>query len=206
MKTWLLYALLATFSWGTYIVVAKIATSSKYCGLEPKWSAILMWVGIGIVFVLYWLLSGGGKLNLKLTSLAAGVSSGVVKGLADAGALRAIEVPTDPPFPAPDSLLPGAKLTAEQAEAATELRAAVTEGTFHTFLIDGVTGFLVPYGDAEAFAERTVELLSDSGLWRKMSEGAIERTRDLTWERCARETEHLLEALVGRKEKGGGRG
>ena len=53
---------------------------------------------------------------------AAGVSSGVVRGLAEAGALQAIDVPTDPPFPPVNPDLPGANLTAEQAEAAEELR------------------------------------------------------------------------------------
>ena len=95
MKTWLLYALLATFSWGTYIVVAKIATSSKYYGLEPKWSAILMWAGIGIVFVLYWLLSGGGKLNLNLPAIAAGVSSGGLWALGMLFSLCAIKAGAD---------------------------------------------------------------------------------------------------------------
>ena len=95
MKTWLLYALLATFSWGTYIVVAKIATSSKYCGLEPKWSAILMWAGIGTVFVLYWLLSGGDKPSLNLGSLVAGVSSGGLWALGMLFSLCAIKAGAD---------------------------------------------------------------------------------------------------------------
>jgi uncharacterized membrane protein len=95
MKTWLVYALLATFSWGTYIVVAKIATSSKYCGLEPKWSAILMWVGIGTVFVLYWLLSGGEKVKLNLPSIAAGVSSGGLWALGMLFSLCAIKAGAD---------------------------------------------------------------------------------------------------------------
>jgi len=95
MKTWLLYALLATFSWGTYIVVAKVATSSKYCGLEPKWSAILMWAGIGIVFVLYWLFSGGGKLTLNLSSIVAGVSSGGLWAMGMLFSLCAIKAGAD---------------------------------------------------------------------------------------------------------------
>ncbi|MEO1966264.1 primosomal protein N' [Hyphomonas sp.] len=86
---------------------------------------------------------------------AAGVSSGVVRGLAEAGALRATDVPTDPPFPPVNPDLPGATLTAEQAEAATELCAAVREDTFHTFLIDGVTGS----GKTEVYFEAIAETL-----------------------------------------------
>lgn len=64
-------------------------------------------------------------------------------------------------------------------------------------VIDGETGFLVPYGDAAAFGTRAADLLSDGALWGRMSAQAIERVSSLTWERCARETEALLEAAVG---------
>jgi primosomal protein N' (replication factor Y) len=86
---------------------------------------------------------------------AAGVSSGVVRGLAEADALQAIDVPTDPPFPIVNPDLPGANLTAEQAEAAEELRAAVRGNAFHTFLIDGVTGS----GKTEVYFEAIAEAL-----------------------------------------------
>ncbi|HPF22277.1 MAG TPA: primosomal protein N' [Hyphomonas sp.] len=86
---------------------------------------------------------------------AAGVSAGVVKGLAEAGALRAIELPTDPPFPPVNPDLPGAVLTGEQEEAADELRKAARTGAFHTFLIDGVTGS----GKTEVYFEAIAETL-----------------------------------------------
>ncbi|MCB9960694.1 MAG: primosomal protein N' [Hyphomonas sp.] len=86
---------------------------------------------------------------------AAGVSSGVVKGLAEAGALRALEMLSDPPFPKPDPDLPGADLTAEQEEAAEALRAAARAGGFQPFLIDGVTGS----GKTEVYFEAIAETL-----------------------------------------------
>lgn len=57
---------------------------------------------------------------------------------------------------------------------------------------DGVTGFLVPYGDVNAFAERTVELLKDPALYERMSVAGEAWARTLTWERCADEMETVF--------------
>ncbi|MBN2184089.1 MAG: glycosyltransferase family 4 protein [Candidatus Krumholzibacteriota bacterium] len=67
-------------------------------------------------------------------------------------------------------------------------------------VIDGTTGFLVPYGDSSAFADKAVRILGDEKLWKRMSDDSLERVRGLTWERCARETEELLLELTGRNE------
>ena len=95
MKSWLLYALLATVSWGSYIIVAKVATSSKYCGLPAKWAAILMWVGIGAVFVLYLLLGADEKPRFNFQSTTAGVSAGVLWALGMVFSLCAIRAGAD---------------------------------------------------------------------------------------------------------------
>lgn len=57
--------------------------------------------------------------------------------------------------------------------------------------------FLVPYGDEAAFAEKSMELLEDKDLWHRMSKSALKRVKELTWERCARETESLASRIVG---------
>ena len=64
---------------------------------------------------------------------------------------------------------------------------------------DGETGFLVPYGDEEAFARKAVRLFRDRDLWLRMSGAAVERVGELTWERCAREMERLLEGIIPTK-------
>ncbi len=56
----------------------------------------------------------------------------------------------------------------------------------------GETGFLVPYGDENAFADKSIQLLQNPDLWERMSLGALQRVKELTWERCARETESLI--------------
>lgn len=64
---------------------------------------------------------------------------------------------------------------------------------------DGETGYLVPYGDVNAFAEKALLLLDDGALWRRMSENALDRVKDLTWERCSRETEDFVSKVVSEK-------
>ncbi len=61
---------------------------------------------------------------------------------------------------------------------------------------DGETGYLVPYGDEHAFAEKALFLLRDGARWRRMSENAIERVRELTWERCGRQAEEFVQEVV----------
>lgn len=86
---------------------------------------------------------------------AAGVTSSVVKGLLEAGALETFEVETDLPFPAPDPDLPGAVLTAEQASAAAALQEGVRTGGYASYLLDGVTGS----GKTEVYFEAIAETL-----------------------------------------------
>jgi glycosyltransferase involved in cell wall biosynthesis len=61
---------------------------------------------------------------------------------------------------------------------------------------DGETGFLVPYGDDAAFAEKALTILEDRELWGRMSAAALERVKELTWERCARETLAVLAGVI----------
>ncbi|MCG8443342.1 MAG: DEAD/DEAH box helicase family protein, partial [Caulobacterales bacterium] len=89
---------------------------------------------------------------------AAGVSTGVVKGLAEAGALSVHEREVDPPFEPPDPLLQGLPLTEAQENAARELRALIAAGGFQAALLDGVTGS----GKTEVYFEAVARAL-DAG-------------------------------------------
>ena len=71
---------------------------------------------------------------------SAGVSSGVIKGLVEAGTLTKTLVDIDTPYPAPDPNLPGKPLTDEQSCAADIMVNAVKSNAFAPFLLDGVTG------------------------------------------------------------------
>lgn len=48
--SWIIYGLLASLFWGSYIVVSKVASSDDYFGLDPFLVSLFMLVGIFIVF------------------------------------------------------------------------------------------------------------------------------------------------------------
>ena len=68
------------------------------------------------------------------------VSEAVIRGLVQTGALEAVSVSADQPYPEPDSAFAPPDLSSEQAAAAGQLRDAVAARGFETLLLDGVTG------------------------------------------------------------------
>ncbi|MDO5529294.1 MAG: primosomal protein N' [Paracoccus sp. (in: a-proteobacteria)] len=97
---------------------------------------------------------GAGFAPSELAALA-GVSAGVVKGLVAAGTLAEEQAPRDQPFPRLDPRLPGKALDADQAAAATALRAQIAAGDYGTTLLRGVTGS----GKTEVYLEAVAAAL-----------------------------------------------
>ena len=85
---------------------------------------------------------------------AAGVSPGVLRGMADAGLLVPATLPVVPAFAPPDPAHPGPALSPAQAAVAAALRDAVAGG-FSVTLLDGVTGS----GKTEVYLEAVAACL-----------------------------------------------
>jgi len=99
---------------------------------------------------------GGLSFTLKELSDMAGVSSGVVKGMVTAGAVREEQAPRDLPYPVMDTDRHGKPLTDSQAAAATRLADGMREGTYGTTLLRGVTGS----GKTEVYLEAVAACLA----------------------------------------------
>lgn len=70
----------------------------------------------------------------------AGVGVSVVKNLADAGALAAVDLPPPPGFTAPDIDAPGPTLSSDQQSAADDIAAKAKAGGYSVTVLEGVPG------------------------------------------------------------------
>lgn len=87
----------------------------------------------------------------------AGVSEGVLRGMANAGILEPVSVDSDRPYPEPDPDHAAPTLSDAQTEAATLLVDAVKARHFAPFLLDGVTGS----GKTEVYGEAIAQVLRE---------------------------------------------
>ncbi|MDD3799504.1 MAG: primosomal protein N' [Novosphingobium sp.] len=99
----------------------------------------------------------GEQATLRELAAIAGVSEGVLRGLANAGALEPVAVDCDRPFPRAEPGHAVPTLNPEQQEAAGLFIAAVKQGGFAPFLLDGVTGS----GKTEVYFEAIAAALEE---------------------------------------------
>src|SRR5665213_2243222 len=85
----------------------------------------------------------------------AGVSTGVIDGLVDEGTLETEAMPPPPPPPAPDPSFSQPEFSRQQRTAVDAMRALAANGSFHTALLDGVTGS----GKTEVYFEAIAETI-----------------------------------------------
>jgi primosomal protein N' (replication factor Y) len=92
----------------------------------------------------------------ELATLAE-VSDAVIRGLVKVGAIEAVEVSIDVPYPVPDPQHHEPTLSEDQRAAADVLVAGVAEHAFHPTLLDGVTGS----GKTEVYFEAVAQAIRD---------------------------------------------
>ena len=87
---------------------------------------------------------------------SASVGAGVIKGLAETGALREVLLPEFEHAPEPDPAFDAVRLSPDQLRASEHMRDAVKKREFQVALLDGVTGS----GKTEAYFEAVAEALT----------------------------------------------
>src|SRR3546814_5367831 len=108
------------------------------------------------------------------------VSEAVIRGRVQAGALEAVSVSTDAPYPEPDPAFALPVLSGEQTAAADRLRDAVAAATFETLLLDGVTGsgknevYMEAIAAAVKAGRQTLVLLPEIALTERTEENTYE--------------------------------
>lgn len=92
---------------------------------------------------------------IRELATAADVSDAVIRGLVKAGAIEAVEVAIDSPYPHPDPAFGPPQLAGEQQAAAATLVEGVAAHAFRPTLLDGVTGS----GKTEVYFEAVAEAI-----------------------------------------------
>lgn len=82
MEKWLMFGLLASLCYGTYVIFQKVATSDKYFGMSSSAYLLLMLIGLAVVFIGSALVD---RSTLALPSnpyaLAVAIGAGILAGI-----------------------------------------------------------------------------------------------------------------------------
>jgi glycosyltransferase involved in cell wall biosynthesis len=66
-------------------------------------------------------------------------------------------------------------------------------------VVDGETGYLVPFGDVGAFAARTIEVLENDDLRKRLSAEAVAHARRFNWDDSAEAILKIIEDVIARR-------
>jgi D-inositol-3-phosphate glycosyltransferase len=89
-------------------------------------------------------------------------------------------------------------LVALEASACGTPVVAAAVGGLTTLVDDGVTGYLVEPGDADAFASRVATILGDSGLQSALGAAGAKRAKQYTWATAAARLRRIYSELTAR--------
>lgn len=92
---WLIFAILASLFWGSYIVVTKVVTSPKYFGLNPPLAGFLMLLGIAVIFIANLILGGKFELPQNRSAWFFGIFAGILWALGMVAAFKALKIGAD---------------------------------------------------------------------------------------------------------------
>jgi glycosyltransferase involved in cell wall biosynthesis len=107
------------------------------------------------------------------------------------GVMQAIDILLLP------SLWEGFGIVLIEAMAAAKPAISTNTSSMPEIVVDGQTGYVVPPGDAEALAERTIRLLRDSTLREKFGQAARQRVAEkFTHQRMIKEMENLFQREI----------
>jgi glycosyltransferase involved in cell wall biosynthesis len=73
---------------------------------------------------------------------------------------------------------------------------AYNSGALRESIIDGETGLLAEYGNIKELAQCVLEILSNKGLRKMLSEKALNLSYNFDWDKTAEQTERYLEGLL----------
>ena len=92
MQDWIIYGILASLFWGSFIVSTKVATDEKYFGINSNYVPIFMLVGIGAVFIGSLVHSGNFAMPASRLGIGFAIFAGVLWGLGMIVSIKAIAI------------------------------------------------------------------------------------------------------------------
>lgn len=90
MQTWVIYGILASFFWGSYIIAAKVA--QKNFNIKPAYISLFMLIGIALVFIGNILYEGKFAMPTNTFGIGFGILAGILWALGMVVSLKALSM------------------------------------------------------------------------------------------------------------------
>jgi len=94
------------------------------------------------------------------------------------------------------SIKEGWGLTAIEAQSCSTPVVCADSPGLREVVDDNRTGFLYPYGDIDALANRVIELLDNEAKWQTFSHAAKEWAQNFSWDNAAEKIENILDGEI----------